>query len=52
MTGQNWGQNLTVDGRAFHGDQDYVSACHRVASLNYFRTVCMRLLKGPLFQRR
>ncbi len=49
MTGQDWGQNLTVEGRPFHGDQDYVWACHRVASLNYFRTMGMRLLKGRLF---
>ncbi len=49
MTGQDWGQNLTVEGRPFHGDQDYVWACHRVTSLNYFRTIGMRLLKGRLF---
>ena len=52
MTGQDWGQNLTVEGRPFHGDQDYVWACHRVASLNYFRTMGMRLLKGRLIRRR
>jgi len=49
MTGQDWGQNLTVDGRPFRGDRDYVWACHRVASLDYFRTIGMRLLKGRLF---
>jgi len=49
MTGQDWGQNLTVEGRPFRGDQDYVWACHRVATLNYFRTVGMRLLKGRSF---
>jgi len=48
MTGQDWGQNLTVEGRPFRGDQDYVWACHRVASLDYFRTIGMRLLKGRL----
>ena len=49
MTGQDWGQNLTVDGRPFRGDQDYVWACHRVVSLDYFRTIGMRLLKGRSF---
>jgi len=49
MTGQDWGQNLTVDGRPFRGDQDYVWACHRVASLDYFRTIGLRLLIGRLF---
>ena len=49
MTGQDWGQNLTVEGRPFRDDKDYVWACHRVASLDYFRTIGMRLLKGRLF---
>jgi putative ABC transport system permease protein len=38
-----------VEGRPFRGDEDYVWACHRVTSLNYFRTIGMRLLKGRLF---
>jgi putative ABC transport system permease protein len=49
MTGQDWGQNLTVVGRPFRGDQDYVWACHRVASRDYFRTIGMRLFKGRSF---
>jgi putative ABC transport system permease protein len=49
MTGQDWGQNLTVEGRPFHGEQDYIWACHRVASLNYFRTIGMRLVRGRSF---
>jgi putative ABC transport system permease protein len=50
MTGQDWGQNLTVEGRPFRGDQDYVWACHRVVSLNYFRAIGMRLLQGRSFR--
>lgn len=49
LTGQDWGQNLTVVGRPFRGGQDYVWACHRVASLDYFRAIGMRLLKGRSF---
>lgn len=49
MSGQDWGQNLTVADRPFHGEQDYLWACHRIASLNYFRTIGMRLLKGRSF---
>ncbi len=49
MTGQDWGQNFTVEDRPFRGDQDYVWACHRVASGDYFRAIGMRLLKGRLF---
>jgi putative ABC transport system permease protein len=46
LTGKDWGQNLTVEDRPFRGDQDYVWACHRKVSLDYFRTIGMRLLKG------
>jgi len=49
MTGQDWGQNLTVVGRPFRGEQDYVWATHRVASLEYFQTMGIRLLKGRSF---
>jgi putative ABC transport system permease protein len=49
MTGQDWGQNLTVEGRPFRGEQDYIWACHRVVSWDYFRTVGMRVLKGRSF---
>ncbi len=49
MTGQDWGQNLTVTDRPFRGEQDYVWACHRVVSPGYFRAIGMRLLKGRLF---
>ena len=49
MTGQDWGQNLTVMGRPFRGDQDYVWACHRVTSPGYFQTMGMRLVRGRTF---
>ena len=49
MTGQDWGQNLTVVGRPFRGEQDYIWATHRVTSLTYFQTMGMRLLKGRSF---
>ena len=51
MTGQDWSQNLTVEDRPFRGDRDYVWACHRVASLEYFRAIGMRLLAGRVFDR-
>ena len=49
MTGQDWGQNLTVEGRPFRGDADYVWACHRVVTRGYFHAIGMRLLAGRLF---
>ncbi len=49
MTGQDWGQNLTVEGRPFRGEQDYIWACHRVVSRDYFRTLGMRVLRGRAF---
>ncbi len=49
MTGLEWGQNLTVTDRPFRGEQDYIWACHRVASRDYFRVIGMRLMKGRSF---
>jgi putative ABC transport system permease protein len=49
MTGQDWGQNLTVVGRPFRGEQDYIWATHRIASQEYFHTMGMRLLNGRSF---
>jgi putative ABC transport system permease protein len=49
LTGQDWGQNLTVTDRPFRGEQDYIWACHRVTSAEYFQAIGMRLLQGRLF---
>jgi putative ABC transport system permease protein len=49
MTGLEWGQNLTVTDRPFRGEQDYIWACHRVASRDYFHVIGMRLMKGRSF---
>ena len=49
LTGQDWGQDLTVEDRPFRGEQDYVWACHRVTSPGYFQAIGMRLLQGRLY---
>lgn len=49
LTGQDWSQNLTAADRPFRGEQDYIWACHRVASAEYFQAIGMRLLQGRWF---
>jgi putative ABC transport system permease protein len=49
LSGRQWGQNITIEGRSPRAPGDFIFANHRAVSLNYFRAMGVRQLKGRPF---
>ena len=49
FSGQQWGQNITIEGRPPRAPGDLIFANHRAVSLNYFRAMGVRQLAGRPF---